>query len=54
MNEITFPTFDELMNPLLEALRLLGGSGSIEIRFLFIGSQLRSTLPSHARSPLRS
>ncbi len=30
MNEITFPTFDELMNPLLEALRLLGGSGSIE------------------------
>ncbi len=30
MNEITFPTFDDLMNPLLEALRLLGGSGSIE------------------------
>jgi len=24
------PTFDELMNPLLQALRLLGGSGSIE------------------------
>jgi restriction system protein len=30
VNEITFPTFDDLMNPLLEALRLLGGSGSIE------------------------
>ena len=30
MNGITFPTFDELMNPLLQALRILGGSGSIE------------------------
>lgn len=30
MNEITLPTFDELMNPLLQALRLLGGSGSVE------------------------
>ena len=26
----SLPTFDELMNPLLEALRALGGSGSIE------------------------
>jgi restriction system protein len=26
----TLPTFDELMNPLLQALRMLGGSGSIE------------------------
>ena len=26
----TLPTYDELMNPLLEALRKLGGSGSIE------------------------
>jgi len=24
------PTFDQLMNPLLEALRSLGGSGSID------------------------
>ena len=30
MNEKRLPTFDELMNPLLHALRLLGGSGSIE------------------------
>jgi len=30
MNEITLPTFDGLMNPLLQALRLLGGSGSVE------------------------
>lgn len=30
MNDNTFPTFDELMNPLLQALRMLGGSGSIE------------------------
>ncbi len=26
----TLPTFDDLMNPLLKALRILGGSGSIE------------------------
>ena len=26
----TFPTFDQLMNPLLRALRALGGSGSVE------------------------
>ena len=26
----TLPTYDDLMNPLLEALRKLGGSGSIE------------------------
>jgi restriction system protein len=25
-----FPTFDQLMNPLIEALRALGGSGSIQ------------------------
>ena len=30
MSEITIPTFDELMNPLLTALQGLGGSGSIE------------------------
>ena len=30
MNDIVFPTFDELMNPLLKAVRILGGSGSIE------------------------
>ena len=24
------PTFDNLMNPLLQALRMLGGSGSVE------------------------
>ena len=30
MGEIVFPTFDQLMNPLLQALRMLGGSGSIE------------------------
>lgn len=30
MSEITIPTFDELMNPLLSALQSLGGSGSIE------------------------
>jgi restriction system protein len=30
MNDITIPTFDELMNPLLTALHGLGGSGSIE------------------------
>jgi restriction system protein len=30
MPEITIPTFDELMNPLLSALHQLGGSGSIE------------------------
>ncbi len=30
MTSIAMPTFDELMNPLLQALRLLGGSGSIE------------------------
>lgn len=27
---MTLPTFDDLMNPLLKALRMLGGSGSIE------------------------
>ena len=27
------PTFDELMEPLLEALRQLGGSGSIEVLY---------------------
>ena len=27
---MTLPTFDDLMNPLLGALRKLGGSGSIE------------------------
>ncbi len=26
----TLPTFDDLMNPLLKALKILGGSGSIE------------------------
>lgn len=30
MTNAVMPTFDELMNPLLQALRLLGGSGSIE------------------------
>lgn len=30
MTTVAMPTFDELMNPLLQALRLLGGSGSIE------------------------
>jgi len=30
MNKITLPTYDELLNPLLQALRMLGGSGSIE------------------------
>jgi restriction system protein len=30
MSELALPTHDELMNPLLKALRLLGGSGSIE------------------------
>lgn len=30
MAEVTTPTFDELMNPLLQALHGLGGSGSIE------------------------
>lgn len=30
MTNAAMPTFDELMNPLLQALRLLGGSGSIE------------------------
>lgn len=30
MMKSVLPTFDQLMNPLLEALRLLGGSGSIE------------------------
>lgn len=30
MINAVMPTFDELMNPLLQALRLLGGSGSIE------------------------
>lgn len=30
MNENKLPTFDELMNPLLRALQMLGGSGSIE------------------------
>ncbi len=30
MNENKLPTFDELMNPLLQALQMLGGSGSIE------------------------
>jgi restriction system protein len=30
MSMTTLPTFDDLMNPLLEALRKLGGSGSIE------------------------
>ncbi len=29
MSENKIPTFDQLMNPLLQALRLLGGSGSI-------------------------
>lgn len=30
INEKKIPTFDDLMSPLLQALRLLGGSGSIE------------------------
>ena len=30
MKENDIPTFDQLMNPLLQALRMLGGSGSIE------------------------
>ena len=30
MKNNTLPTFDDLMNPLLEALRRLGGSGTIE------------------------
>jgi len=30
MHMTTLPSYDALMNPLLEALRLLGGSGSIE------------------------
>lgn len=30
INNKKIPTFDDLMNPLLQALRLLGGSGSIE------------------------
>lgn len=30
MNKTVLPTFDQLMNPLLNALRSLGGSGSIE------------------------
>jgi restriction system protein len=30
MQMTTLPTYDDLMNPLLEALRKLGGSGSIE------------------------
>ena len=30
MTDLAIPTFDGLMNPLLQALRLLGGSGSIE------------------------
>jgi restriction system protein len=30
MNENKLPTFDELMSPLLQALQMLGGSGSIE------------------------
>lgn len=30
MSKNKLPTFDELMNPLLQALRILGGSGSIE------------------------
>jgi len=30
MTETTLPTFDDLMNPLLQALRILGGSGAIE------------------------
>lgn len=30
MSETKIPTFDDLMNPLLQALRMLGGSGSIE------------------------
>ena len=30
MPMVTLPTYDDLMNLLLEALRKLGGSGSIE------------------------
>jgi restriction system protein len=30
MNNVTVPTFDSMMNPLLEALRELGGSATIE------------------------
>jgi restriction system protein len=30
VNDVDVPTFDELMNPLLEALKELGGSGTIE------------------------
>ena len=26
----TLPTFDQLLNPLIKALRVLGGSGSIQ------------------------
>lgn len=30
MNEIKVPTFDSMMNPLIQALKVLGGSGTIE------------------------
>ena len=30
VNDITAPTYDSMMNPLLQALRDLGGSGTIE------------------------
>ena len=30
MPEVTIPPYDELMNPVIEALRSLGGSGTVE------------------------
>lgn len=30
MNEVNIPTFDKLMNPVIQALKQLGGSGTIE------------------------
>ena len=30
MNEVDIPTFDALMNPVIQALKELGGSGTIE------------------------
>lgn len=30
MSEVTIPTFEMLMNPIIQALKLLGGSGTIE------------------------
>ena len=41
MSDSKVPTFDQLMNPLLQALKTLGGSGTVEEIYARTAEQLR-------------